>query len=64
MSDELEPIDPDTAVQMYLDDRRHNLADATLQAPPIVSSSSRSGVETKTSLISIICRGEISIIFE
>lgn len=32
MSDELEPIEPDTAVQMYLDDRRHNIADATLQA--------------------------------
>lgn len=32
MTDELEPIDPPTAVQMYLDDRRHDVADATLQA--------------------------------
>lgn len=32
MSDKLEPIDPRTAVQMYLDERRHNVADATLQS--------------------------------
>ena len=32
MSDDLEPIDPETAVEMYLDDRRHNVAEATLQA--------------------------------
>jgi site-specific recombinase XerD len=32
MSEDLEPIDPETAVEMYLDDRRHNVAEATLQA--------------------------------
>lgn len=32
MSDELEPIEPETAVEMYLDDRRHNVAEATLRA--------------------------------
>jgi len=32
MSDDLEPLDPRTAKQMYLDDRRHELADATLQS--------------------------------
>ena len=32
MSDDLEPLDPRTAKQMYLDDRRHELAEATLQS--------------------------------
>ena len=32
MPDDLEPIDPRTAKQMYLDDRRNEVADATLQA--------------------------------
>ena len=32
MSDDLEPLDPRTAKQMYLDDRRHELAPATLQS--------------------------------
>ncbi len=32
MSSNLDPIDPSTAIQMYLDSRRHELADATLQA--------------------------------
>jgi hypothetical protein len=32
MSSELEPIDPHTAKKMYLDERRHEVADATLQA--------------------------------
>jgi len=29
---DLDPIKPDTAVQMYIDSRRHELADATIQA--------------------------------
>jgi hypothetical protein len=32
MSNDLDPIDPDTAVKMYLDSRRREVADATLQA--------------------------------
>ena len=32
MSNDLEPIEPRTAKEMYLDDRRHVVADATLQA--------------------------------
>lgn len=32
MSNQLEPIDPETAVEMYLDERRHELTDATLQS--------------------------------
>jgi site-specific recombinase XerD len=32
MSNELEPIDPRTAKEMYLDSRRHEVADSTLQA--------------------------------
>jgi site-specific recombinase XerD len=32
MSDELEPLDPRTAKQMYLDNRRHEVAAATLQS--------------------------------
>lgn len=32
MTDHLEPIEPAVAVQMYLEDRRHEVADATLQA--------------------------------
>jgi site-specific recombinase XerD len=32
MSNELEPLDPRTAKQMYLDERRHELADATIQS--------------------------------
>lgn len=32
MSNDLEPIDPRTAKEMYLDDRRHEVAEATLQA--------------------------------
>lgn len=32
MSDDLEPLDPRTAKQMYLDDRRHEVADSTLQS--------------------------------
>ena len=32
MSDDLEPLDPRTAKEMYLDDRRHQLSDATIQA--------------------------------
>lgn len=32
MTDHLEPIEPRTAVQMYLDERRQEVADATLQA--------------------------------
>jgi site-specific recombinase XerD len=32
MSDELKPLDPRTAKQMYLDERRHELADATIQS--------------------------------
>lgn len=31
MSNDLDPIDPETAVQMYIDSRRHELADATVQ---------------------------------
>lgn len=31
MTDDLEPLDPRTAKQMYLDDRRHEVAEATLQ---------------------------------
>jgi len=32
MADDLDPFDPRTAKQMYLDSRRHKVADATLQA--------------------------------
>ncbi|AHF98447.1 integrase [Halostagnicola larsenii XH-48] len=32
MTTELEPLGPETARQMYLDERRHELADATLQS--------------------------------
>lgn len=32
MTDDLEPLDPRTAKEMYLDDRRHELSDATIQA--------------------------------
>ena len=32
MADNLDPIDPSTAIEMYLDSRRHELADATLQS--------------------------------
>ncbi|ERH11071.1 MAG: hypothetical protein J07HX64_02850 [halophilic archaeon J07HX64] len=32
MSGDLDPIDPETAVQMYLDSRRRELTDATIQA--------------------------------
>jgi len=32
MVDDLDPIDPSTATEMYLDSRRHELADATIQA--------------------------------
>lgn len=32
MSDDLEPLDPRTAKEMYLDDRRHEVASATLQS--------------------------------
>jgi site-specific recombinase XerD len=32
MADDLDPIDPSTAIKMYLDSRRHELADATLQS--------------------------------
>jgi len=32
MSNELEPLDPQTAKQMYLDERKHEVSDATLQA--------------------------------
>jgi len=32
MTDELDPLDPDTAKQMYLDDRRAEISEATLQA--------------------------------
>ena len=32
MTTELDPLDPPTAKQMYLDERRHEVADATLQS--------------------------------
>ena len=32
MTDDLEPLDPGTAREMYLDERRHELADATIQS--------------------------------
>lgn len=32
MTDDLDPLDPATAQQMYLDSRRHELADATIQS--------------------------------
>ncbi|WP_152040692.1 hypothetical protein [Salinigranum salinum] len=32
MADELEPLDPKTAVEMYLQERRTELSDASIQA--------------------------------
>jgi hypothetical protein len=32
MTDDLEPLDPRTAKEMYLDNRRHELSSATIQA--------------------------------